>query len=434
MVGLVDTLKVQKVWDWIFFQDSRPAVLRNEPLGVYSFAYDQKQKGPVQNSLLQPFSILHCVEWDEEDCALGSCIGFKAGDARFFFPGENVEILKRRFAIEYVDEDPVYWEAQLFSNNGVVLSRQSYTASLESMRATEVFRLDEPETLLARSYFEERKDCFFCTSRDVGCDCPNSLRVRSLQAVADVFSGDIQSINNSAWKRMRNFLTIGGETKTAQWLFRMQFPVEGKLVTVSNFRWSVEYKYVLSGPELESERSVFIQDRILTSTPPRSSARWSSMESSVSSEDSLIFLPSTMRRKPSKDSGQKRLGMPKPPSECPECGAQFVRIYEMKRHVMSVHLKVRNFVCKQCDKAFTQKAHLTNHIYAVHDDIRNIPCSLCDLKFRTKCNAQRHFNAVHLKHRPSICQECGSSFQQSSDVKRHLQAKHPHLLQKSKEC
>eukprot|EP00189_Rhodosorus_marinus_P007515 CAMPEP_0184752040 /NCGR_PEP_ID=MMETSP0315-20130426/43372_1 /TAXON_ID=101924 /ORGANISM="Rhodosorus marinus, Strain UTEX LB 2760" /LENGTH=468 /DNA_ID=CAMNT_0027231353 /DNA_START=1323 /DNA_END=2730 /DNA_ORIENTATION=+ len=382
MVRLIDTLRVKEVWDWIFFKDSRPAILRNEALGVYSFAYDQKQKGPVQNSLLQPFSILHCVEWDEEDYALGSCIGFKAGDARFFFPGENVEIVKRRFAIEYVDDDPVYWEAQLFSNNGVVLSRQSHTATLEPIRVTEVFLVDEPENLLARSYFEERKDCFFCTSRDVECDCPNSLRVRSLQAVADVFNGDIQSINKSAWKRMRSFHSIGGEAKNAQWLFSMQFPVEGKLVTVSNFRWSVKYKYLLSGPEVESERSAFIQDRILANTPPKSSTRWSSMESSVSSEDSMIFLPLTMPKRTSKDSGQKKSGAGKPPSECPECGAKFVRIYEMKRHIMSVHLKVRNFVCKQCDKAFTQKAHLTNHIYAVHDDIRNIPCSLCDLKFR----------------------------------------------------
>jgi len=430
-VRLVQTIRVKKVWDWLFFQDSFPSVLRNEPLGLYSMAYDQKQKGPVLDSLLQPFSILHCVEWDEEDCALGSCIGFKAGDARFFFPGETVEIVKRRFAIEFVKDSPVYWEAQLFSNNGVVLSRQSYKASMEPMRVTEVFLLHEPEILLARSYFEERRDCFFCTSRDVECDCPNSLRVRSLKGIVDECNSDIQSINNSAWKRMRSLLGIGGEAKNAQWIFSMQFLVEGRLTTVSNFQWNVQYQYKLSGPELASEWTVFMQNKVLTSTPPRSSARWSSLESSVSSEDSLIFVPSTMRKKPSKDSAQKRSGLPKPPSECPECGARFARIYEMKRHVMSVHLKVRNFVCKQCDKAFTQKAHLTNHIYAVHDDIRNIPCSLCDLKFRTKCNAQRHFNAVHLKHRPSICQECGSSFQQSSDVKRHLQAKHPHLLQKA---
>ena len=44
------------------------------------------------------------------------------------------------------------------------------------------------------------------------------------------------------------------------------------------------------------------------------------------------------------------------------CGATYFRKEELKRHVMTKHLKTKNYQCPKCDKWFSRKDHLTQHL------------------------------------------------------------------------
>ena len=58
--------------------------------------------------------------------------------------------------------------------------------------------------------------------------------------------------------------------------------------------------------------------------------------------------------------------MKEKPNKCTICPQAFSRINDLKRHVSTVHLKLRDFKCDQCDKAYSSKPPLNTHIRKNH--------------------------------------------------------------------
>ena len=87
---------------------------------------------------------------------------------------------------------------------------------------------------------------------------------------------------------------------------------------------------------------------------------------------------------------------------CPDpgCGETFGRIYDLKRHRESVHLKIKNFVCDHCEKRFTDKRDLNRHAQAIHFGIRNgqknFTCYFCSMEFKRKRDLDAH-RAEHME-------------------------------------
>jgi len=458
---LMQRCGLKEIADWLFFRDQRPAVLPETPEhSSFMLNYEKKELGPLSDPVLQPFSILNTPEWDEGEYLLGSAMGFRAGDARFFFIDQSVELLGRRMAVDLSGETPVYWENQVFDNHAVVLSRQHFTEFGEPIRLTEVFTLDEPEKLIARSRFQERRFCQFCVMRGIVCECTSVLRNRTLGPLAKLWQSEYKQTSTSATQKYRRFLSTCKIVGSCEWQFDIEMNIQGAMVPVTNAVWIVEYEYALSSSSLNDCAQSFMQQRILALTPPSSPICFTepapsstaqtasqkteglemvvmspisndppSNDGSLKSTSVSSTLPKHLPSDGALSSPQAEIHKSNGPSTCEFCGSVFGRVYEMRRHVANVHNQRRDFLCDRCGKAFTQKGHLTKHIFAVHEDIRNVPCSQCDLKFRTKCKARRHFRAVHLSLRPYMCNTCGSSFQQKSDVKRHILARHPQLEQ-----
>jgi len=109
---------------------------------------------------------------------------------------------------------------------------------------------------------------------------------------------------------------------------------------------------------------------------------------------------------------------------CAECGHGFRRMYELKRHIDSVHLRIRNYPCEICGKRFSQAGHVRVHIQTVHEKAAFNLCEICGRGFGTKPKLVRHRKSVHEKSRHHQCRVCHSKYFQSSDLKRHLRLKH----------
>jgi len=73
----------------------------------------------------------------------------------------------------------------------------------------------------------------------------------------------------------------------------------------------------------------------------------------------------------------------------------------MKRHVKSIHLKVRDFQCNECENIFSEK-NLDHHLKSVQLKVKDFQCSNCNKTFSQKSSMIVHMKSVHLKVRFSM--------------------------------
>ena len=64
----------------------------------------------------------------------------------------------------------------------------------------------------------------------------------------------------------------------------------------------------------------------------------------------------------------------------------------MKRHVESVHERIKPFKCKICDFRSAKKCNLKKHIESVHEDFK---CKICEYKTAEKRSLKIHMQSVH---------------------------------------
>ena len=145
------------------------------------------------------------------------------------------------------------------------------------------------------------------------------------------------------------------------------------------------------------------------------------------------------KKKSKKLSGKKvkRSSMKKCPQKfnCNDCGASFIGKNHLKRHIDSLHLKLKPYECDQCNMSFAQKNHLNSHLKEVHQKIKAHKCQECDKLFSRKSVLAKHVERIHLKIQPSkkfICKECNAPFELKHHLEHHMNK--VHLNVKPYEC
>ncbi|KAJ8905604.1 hypothetical protein NDN08_002110 [Rhodosorus marinus] len=238
------------------------------------------------------------------------------------------------------------------------------------------------------------------------------------------FNRDVK-LEGTCWERFRAVAPALSKT----W-GRMQVEIAhamGMKLTESKYKVNLAHRFV-SGPELCELRRDFVNklfDRAL----------FKSLGSAVAAKE-MLALPSTEELTSSESADPPGIddSFASPPRSsadeagsenvCTECGHEFKRVYELKRHIDSVHLRVRNYPCEICGKRFSQSGHVRVHIQTVHEKAAFNFCDICGRGFGTKPKLVRHRRSVHEKSRHHQCRVCNSKYFQSSDLKRHLRLKH----------
>ena len=79
------------------------------------------------------------------------------------------------------------------------------------------------------------------------------------------------------------------------------------------------------------------------------------------------------------------------------CDKKYTRQYSLKRHIDTVHKRLRPFACTydSCDMTFGLKQTLDSHIRFKHTKQRNYRCSTCSQMFITSGNLNAHIHAKH---------------------------------------
>ena len=101
-------------------------------------------------------------------------------------------------------------------------------------------------------------------------------------------------------------------------------------------------------------------------------------------------------------------------STCSDCGKQFSRKDDLKRHKKSVH------VCTQCDQKFCTINNLRKHISSKHVIIS---CKVCGETFTRKSSLEAHTR----KGNEILCSECDLIFCNLNNLSKHKKAVHTYI-------
>lgn len=108
-----------------------------------------------------------------------------------------------------------------------------------------------------------------------------------------------------------------------------------------------------------------------------------------------------------------------PRSKCEHCGKMIIS-HVLKKHINSVHKKVRDYRCDVCAKWFDKKHSLQDHLAWAHLKEENHVCTICNKKFAAKPNLKRHYDRVHNAKEQIKCKKCERKFTRIGSYHKHL--------------
>ncbi|KAL7013561.1 hypothetical protein ACKWTF_015466 [Chironomus riparius] len=121
---------------------------------------------------------------------------------------------------------------------------------------------------------------------------------------------------------------------------------------------------------------------------------------------------------------RKRNQTLKPKKCCEICGSS---VNNYRRHVLKVHLHVKNYFCDLCGFASFFRCDLEQHMKVhVKKSIKQqqtFYCESCGLEFNKKFHLNAHVRAKHTeKVRSHLCHICNKAFFSTENLKKHVES------------
>ena len=83
------------------------------------------------------------------------------------------------------------------------------------------------------------------------------------------------------------------------------------------------------------------------------------------------------------------------------CGSEYATKFNLKRHVESVHMRIKKFKCQVCETLFSSKQSLKEHFH-IHIGSMPFKCVTCDKAFRQASQLSLHKRIHAIKGTPSV--------------------------------
>lgn len=103
------------------------------------------------------------------------------------------------------------------------------------------------------------------------------------------------------------------------------------------------------------------------------------------------------------------------------CGKTYKRVSELNFHIRK-HSGEVNLNCSECGKGFMRMGQLRQHMLLRHDKERPFRCFLCAKTFPTHPMLKDH-QKQHLSQRKHVCDKCGHKFHTRAKLNKHLNRK-----------
>ncbi|XP_063543021.1 zinc finger protein 91-like isoform X1 [Cydia strobilella] len=117
---------------------------------------------------------------------------------------------------------------------------------------------------------------------------------------------------------------------------------------------------------------------------------------------------------------------------CPHCGKTFKRQVSWRKHIATVHGRVR-VTCAYCEKSYANRDVLKAHMIVRHptevsagEVTKSHVCQECGMAFKAPSQLKIH-SVKHSLSRDYYCVECDKSFKSASILKHHLKTASTHV-------
>jgi len=106
-----------------------------------------------------------------------------------------------------------------------------------------------------------------------------------------------------------------------------------------------------------------------------------------------------------------------PYNDCHYCGMLFKIHSKLKRHVR-IHNNAKPYSCRHCSDGFMRLEQLKTHLLKSHNEGTWFTCDICQMKLTTKWNLEVHVQR-HAAVKPYVCSECPKRFCTAPELRRH---------------
>mmetsp|Transcript_12946 Transcript_12946/g.39847 ORF Transcript_12946/g.39847 Transcript_12946/m.39847 type:complete len:404 (+) Transcript_12946:89-1300(+) len=268
----------------------------------------------------------------------------------------------------------------LFARGVVVIRADSSTYA-----ELNIFSSMQSSDALATIQSSMSVPCLLCTMRNSFCECADQMRLTVTNPGAVPKASDIWTAYKMLAGGLRDFPWTSSQLTTERFVYSA-----GTKLLQEKLTCSCRILAAANGTIVDNFRGNAVRCMLESRAPSRGLS---------STED-------------------------RPPAVCTSCERSFRRIYDLQRHLSSVHNRKVLHFCKMCDKHFSRKDQLEQHMKLVHFKQRLGLCEICFVEFSTKSAAERHRRIVHERIRRYECKHCNFKFYQRSDLNRHDVIKH----------
>jgi KRAB domain-containing zinc finger protein len=112
---------------------------------------------------------------------------------------------------------------------------------------------------------------------------------------------------------------------------------------------------------------------------------------------------------------------------CHVCSKNYQKACELRRHIKQAHgdksQRVINFFCDNCDFRTFSKMNMKRHLNTIHLKIKAFVCELCpEKKYTSKITLDQHMISKHGKDSDFVCNCCHRKFPTMSFLRSHMKS------------